>query len=64
MADQFTDNMFQEATYWPPGESDGQGSIALLDPILINCRWQWDSVLFRDTERREQTSNAVVYADR
>lgn len=64
MPDQFIDNMNQEATYWPPGQSDGQGGIELLAPILINCRWQWDSVLYRDAERREQTSNAVVYADR
>lgn len=64
MTDQFLDNMNQVATYWPPGESDGQGAIDLLDPILIYCRWQWDAVLYRDGERRQHTSNAVAYVDR
>jgi hypothetical protein len=56
--------MEQDATYWAPGAYDGFGSRVLFDPILIKCRWQDTSVLFRNAQGEEVVSEAVVYADR
>lgn len=57
----YTDNMFQEATYWPPGVNDGFGGVTFGAPVLIMCRWQDNAVLFRDFQGREETSSAIVY---
>lgn len=60
----FARYMPQVATYWAPGVNDGFGGVGFANPILINCRWQDQPVLFRDASGREVTSSAVVYPDR
>jgi hypothetical protein len=57
----YQDDLNQVATYWPPGENDGFGGLTYLAPFTINCRWQDKSVLFRDSDGREVTSDAIVY---
>lgn len=54
-------NMNQDVTYWPPGVSDGFGGNGYGSPVAIKARWQDKAVLFRDSEGREVTSDAVVY---
>lgn len=60
----YTRNMNQDATYWPPGSNNGFGGTGYGSRIAIKCRWQDQSVLFRDSLGREVTSSAVVYPDR
>lgn len=62
----FSEYMEQTATYWEPGVPDGTGGLdfSSVTPVLITCRWQDKSELFRDQQGREQISNAVVYPDR
>lgn len=59
-------NMHQVATYWAPGVNNGFGKLdfAGIIPVLINCRWQDDAVLFRNAQGQEETSSAIVYPDR
>lgn len=59
----YTKYMKQIATYWAPGTPDGFGSLgfAAVTPVLISCRWQNVTVLFRDNNGNEVTSSAVVY---
>lgn len=60
---QYTEDMLQVATYWPPGQADGFGQRSFGDVVsaLIFCRWQDDAVLFRDQQGKEVVSEAVVY---
>ena len=62
----YSRNMPDLATYWPPGQNDGFGSrvITGASAVLVQCRWQDQAVLFRDTQGREVTSSTVVYLDR
>jgi len=60
----WTSGLNQVATYWAPSGNDGYGGKSLSAPVLINCRWQNTSVLFRDAAGREFMSQAVVYPDR
>lgn len=60
----YTRNLFQDATYWPPGQNDGFGGVSYGAPVEIKCRWQDKAELFRDNEGQELTSSAVVYVDR
>lgn len=53
--------MTQEATYWAPAGNTGFGGRAVDAPVRINCRWQDQAVLFRDSQGREVTSSSVVY---
>lgn len=57
----YTRNMHQTATYWPPGAPDPFGMPTFLEPVVVKCRWQDKAELFRDPEGRETTSSAVVY---
>lgn len=54
----------QKATYWPASSISDFGETVFGDPVLIDCRWQDDAILFRDTQGREVTSSAIVYPDR
>ena len=62
----YTRNMPQVAVYWEPGPNSGFGAcdFTLVDPVVINCRWQDKAELVRDAQHREFTSTAVVYPDR
>ena len=60
----YTRNMRQKATYWPPLTSDGFGGLTYGEPVVIACRWQDKADLFRNNEGREMTSSSVVYTDR
>lgn len=65
MAEPYTDNMPHVATYWAPGVPDQFGGLDFgsITPVVINCRWQDDNELFRDSSSREVMSDAVVYPD-
>lgn len=56
-------SMQQDATYWPPLVSDKFGNKGFAEPVPIKCRWQNDSIMFRDAAGREVLSQAVVYSD-
>ncbi len=60
----YTDGMHQTATYWPPTSNDGFGGKTFGSPVIITCRWQDKSELFRDHSGQEVRSSAVVYSDR
>lgn len=59
----FAQMMEQDATYWPPGQNDGFGtlSFANITPVQIKCRWQQDNQLYRDAQGVERVSDGVVY---
>lgn len=58
----YASNMTQQATYWAPSTSHDEFSTPVLGSgELIACRWQDVAEVFRDAERREFISNAVVY---
>lgn len=61
----FTQMMEQDATYWPPGQNDGYGtlSFANITPVAIKCRWQAGNELFRNAQGVEVVSNAIVYTN-
>lgn len=60
----YTRGLRQKATYWSPGAPDGEGGIAYGNPVVISCRWQDKSVLFRNAQGQEETSSSIVYPDR
>lgn len=60
----WTIGLNQQATYWPPTGNDGLGNPTYGSPVLILCRWQVKTELFRDIDSREFVSQAVVYPDR
>lgn len=57
----YTRNMRQTATYWPPAGNDGFGGVTFGAPVEIKCRWQNKAELARDPDGEEFTSSAVVY---
>jgi hypothetical protein len=57
----YSGNMTQQATYWATSERDEFGNWSLGDGVLVMCRWQDVSELFRDEQGREFRSNAIVY---
>jgi len=63
MISPYTRHMYQVATYWEPGVNDGFGnlSFAAVQPVLLRCRWENKTVLFRSSSGQEVTSEAVVY---
>jgi hypothetical protein len=56
--------MEQTATYWAAEDNDGFGGKTYSAPVVILCRWQNVSQLFRSVEGQEVVSEAVVYPDR
>lgn len=61
MVTEYTEDMHQAATYWPPGGNDGFGGTGYGSPEALQVRWQETSQLFRDAQGNEVTSEAVVY---
>lgn len=61
----FTDFMPHTITYWEPGTPDGYGGLdfSAVTPVTIEGRWQKVSQLFRDDNKREVLSNAIVYTE-
>lgn len=64
MAKNYTRNLRQIATYWPPAVNDGFGGLTFSTPVRIKCRWEDTAVMFRDVNGEQATSSAVVYVDR
>lgn len=60
----YTRNMRQTATYWPPNTPDGFGGFTPGTAEVIKCRWQDTNVLFRNFEGQEVMSEAVVYVEK
>ena len=60
----YTQNMTQDATYWPLSANDGFGGGSYGAAVAIKCRWQNAQKLFRDAQGREAVSEAIVYVDR
>ena len=55
--------MVHIATYWAPvAANDRFGGVPFLAPVPIVCRWQEVALIFRDSEMREVSSNAIVYS--
>ena len=59
----YTRNMRQQATYWPPGTSGGFGA-TYGQPEPVRVRWEDKAELFRDADGNEVTSSAIVYVPR
>lgn len=59
-----TRNLVQDATYWAPGDNDGQGGVRYAPPTAIKCRWEQVAKLFRSVSGQEAVSEAAVYVDR
>lgn len=59
----FASMLGQTVTYWPAGTPDGYGKLNFADvvPVVLSCRWQNISVLFRDAQGRDAVSQAIVY---
>jgi hypothetical protein len=64
MVGTFTRNFHHTATYWPPGSNDGTGGVSYDTPVLVTCRWQTGSKLFRDANGDQAVCSATVYVDR
>lgn len=59
----YTRNMNQVATYWPPGSNDGSGGTTFGAPTTVKCRWQNKADRVRTPDGDEFVSSAVVYPD-
>ena len=60
----YTQNMNQDATYWPRTGSDMYGAPIFGPATAIKCRWEDKAIQFRDAAGVETVSDAVVYVDR
>jgi hypothetical protein len=59
-----TNKLHQKATWWALIGGDGFGGDRFASPILVDCRWEDRSEVFRgQIDRREMVSNAVIYLD-
>lgn len=48
-------------TYWAPSSVGRYDVTNVLPPVLVDGRWEDESELFRDAQKRETVSNAIVY---
>lgn len=53
----------QDLIYWAPAGNDGFGKTLFAKGCLMTCRWQAESVLFRDASGRQVTSDAAIYTE-
>ncbi len=63
MVVEYNRNMPQAATYWGPPVRDAFGVPVFPASAPIGVRWEDKSVLFRDAQGQEVTSEAVVYTN-
>jgi hypothetical protein len=48
--------MKQDLTYWAPLTKDEYNQLTYAVPVVIKCRWEDKSVLFRNAQGQEMTS--------
>lgn len=54
----------QKAVWWARQTADAYGKFSYASPVEIDCRWDDETVEFRDEQGQLQYSNSTVYVDR
>ena len=54
----------QNAVYWAPGVSDGEGGTAFTQGVEIKCRWEDKQVNYVSDKGETEVSRSIVFTDR
>lgn len=54
-------NLKQTAVYWGTPTDDGYGTFSYADPVEINCRWEDQIEVIKDSTGAEVVSHSTVY---
>lgn len=56
--------MKQKAVYWERTGYDGSGEPVLGQPVVINCRWEQVTLIYKNKAGNDAVSNSRVIVDR